>query len=425
MLPFPRVNLSPQIFMDDIARMAANRDSAQYANNLPETLIGNKSLQFNLEKSGFLVMGNKKARHELHAQIEESPLTLCEKTMKEVKVLKYLGDYLSFSLEDSVHQTVTKRAAVARMAIYEIRTVIEDTRADSLGALNLAFMFWEQSVLPMLTFNCESWLGIQRKSVKVLDDLFHTFCRIIFRVSASCPILSFYWQSCSLKMENLILEQKLNFARHLANVPEGEIGRTVIDIQIDQNIGLFRELKEHLTHLGIHNLQSVSKWQFRKTVKNYIFEKNKSELLSQIKGYKKLSYEELSRETFERKPYFFNLSLENARMRFRVASKLVPTVLMNFPSKYRRIGRPLTCPSCSRPSSTPTSSSLTRESAELNNSPDPLHSQTHILTDCMAVNDPSAECDPDDDTSLVVFFRKVVARHMEMEDQLFDQLNLG
>ena len=61
--------------------------------------------------------------------------------MKEVKVFKYLGDYLSFSLGGSVHQPVIKVAAVAKIAIYKITTIIEDTRADSIGAFNLASMF--------------------------------------------------------------------------------------------------------------------------------------------------------------------------------------------------------------------------------------------------------------------------------------------
>ena len=109
--------------MDDIARMAADRNSAQYANNLLEKLIGEKSLQFNLEKSSFLVMGNKKTRTKLNSQLRKFPLTLCDINMKKSKVIKYLGDYLSYSLEDSVHQTVMNRSALVRLAIYEIRTI--------------------------------------------------------------------------------------------------------------------------------------------------------------------------------------------------------------------------------------------------------------------------------------------------------------
>ena len=145
--------------------------------------------------------------------------------------------------------------------------------------------------------------------------------------------------------------------------------------------------------------------------------------MSQIQKYKKLNFEELSNETFERKQYFGKLSLENARMRFRAASKLVPTILMNFPSKYRRTGRPLTCPSCSRPRSTPDLSTAMRESGKHNQSTSPLHSQSHMLTDCIAMSDLRTDSDPHDDASLAIFFKKVVARHMEMEDDLLDQQN--
>ena len=55
--------------------------------------------------------------------------------MEETNSLKYLGDFISHDLEDSVHQTVLKRAGVVRKTIIDIRTVIEDVRAEKLGAM--------------------------------------------------------------------------------------------------------------------------------------------------------------------------------------------------------------------------------------------------------------------------------------------------
>ena len=48
--------------MDDILRVGESVASAQYANTLMEDLFEQKSLSFNLSKSKFIVMGNKKAR---------------------------------------------------------------------------------------------------------------------------------------------------------------------------------------------------------------------------------------------------------------------------------------------------------------------------------------------------------------------------
>ena len=113
-------------------------------------------------------------------------------------------------------------------------------------------------------------------------------------------------------------------------------------------------------------------------------------------------------------------------MRLRVKVKLVPTILGNFPSKYRRQGRTLACFSCSQgPSRTPGTgsgghiSTVTSSSSPHPpppNSP-PIHSQSHLLSgECAAVSDLLFECDKQDDKSLAVFFRKVVARNMEIDE---------
>ena len=88
--------------------MASTVFSAQYANHLLEQIKGRKGLEFNIEKCMYLIMGSKKARKTLKSKLERSPLTLCEENMKEVKVLRYLGDEISFNLEESVHQAVIK-----------------------------------------------------------------------------------------------------------------------------------------------------------------------------------------------------------------------------------------------------------------------------------------------------------------------------
>ena len=149
--------------------------------------------------------------------------------------------------------------------------------------------------------------------------------------------------------------------------------------------------------------------------------KNKSEVLESIKGSKKLNFEEISAEKYERKAYLSTLDLENGRMLFRVHSRLVPTIRKNYASLYRRKGKPLTCPSCTMSSSNPTLplNTTTTESSSSNPSPpQPVHSQSHLLTSCEAVRDIREECQPwEDDKSLAEFFRQVVARHLEMGEE--------
>ena len=71
-----------------------------------------------------MLIGNAKVKKGIRSQLEDNPLTLCGQPMTEVNLIKYLGDQLSFSLEDSVHQTVMKRIGTVKQSIFEIRAVI-------------------------------------------------------------------------------------------------------------------------------------------------------------------------------------------------------------------------------------------------------------------------------------------------------------
>ena len=387
-------------------RMAEDVTSAQYSNNLMEELFDQKLLSFNHSKSQFLVMGNRSARKKIRHQLEKNPLILCSEKMHETNALKYLGDYLSFDLEDSVFQTITKRVGIVKQTTLEIRSVIEDSRADNLGPISLAFDIWEQAIVPMLLLNSESWLKISKKSMKVLDNLFHEFCQKIFRVGSGCPKPSYYWESGTQKFSTQILHRKLVFVHHLANLSPQSLGRQVIDVQIEKKIGLFKEVEEHLTAMGVINLQELSKWQMKRKVKCYTNSLSRRELLDEIQRYKKLDYSELVKEPLKRKSYFSSLSLENARMRFRVASSFVQSVRTNFSRKYGRTS--LDCPACT----------VNREAERSNNreadQPEPIRdSQNHILS-CFSYSDLRGEqFDPKDDQMLAEFFRKVVQRRVE------------
>merc|ERR1711954_99848 len=148
--------------------------------------MGKAGLKLNLDKSAFTIMGPKKSRKKLQSIVDSDPLTLYNRPMKQVKVLKYLGENITTNLEESIHETVKRRAAVARHSIYEIRTVVEDIRAGAVGSLGLAIDLWSNGVLPMILYNSECFIGLSKRTVKLLDGLFHFFCQIVFKISISC-----------------------------------------------------------------------------------------------------------------------------------------------------------------------------------------------------------------------------------------------
>ena len=143
--------------------------------------------------------------------------------------------------------------------------------------------------------------------MKLFDDFFNYFFRKIFLISSGAPIPNFYWQTGFFTAGNVILQKKLLFCHHLSNLPEDSLRREVYDLQTRNHSlpSLFLEMKEHLASLGIDDLKTVPKTIWKKMVKGYIKNLNKNQLLDNIEKYKKLSHEEMSKEEFERKEYFY------------------------------------------------------------------------------------------------------------------------
>ena len=71
------VRLQPMSFVDDVARMAASRLAAQAGNNLMQTLAETKLLNYHLDKSSFMVVGESKVTDKMEEELKKNPLMLC------------------------------------------------------------------------------------------------------------------------------------------------------------------------------------------------------------------------------------------------------------------------------------------------------------------------------------------------------------
>ena len=166
--------------------------------------------------------------------------------------------------------------------------------------------------------------------------------------------------------------------------------------------------KEHIDAIGVESLPDVSKGIWKRKIKKYIYDKQRKELLEDMSKYKKLNVEKLSNEPFERKAFISELNLENARMKYKILSSIVPSVRTHFSRKYR--DKSLACPACSAKDSTDSSS-------RGSNRNEPSDTVEHILVACEEYNDiKDNDFDPMDDEMLTNFFIKVVNRRKEKGD---------
>ena len=129
----------------------------------------------------------------------------------------------------------------------------------------------------MLLSSSETWVSIPKKTLKILDDLYTFMYRVFFRCGTGTPKMNYYWQCAILRVPLIILQEKILFAWHQANLPPGTLGRDCFDLQLVQLPPhlLASEIEEHLQKLDFTNSRYLTKFQFKARVKRFIVHLNK------------------------------------------------------------------------------------------------------------------------------------------------------
>ena len=419
------VVIKPLLFQDDIFNAAKSVKEAQKANKKLEVLMESKLLNFHTTKSVFLVAGRKKVREKLQEEVITSPLMLCNTTMKQVEAEKYLGCWIASTTADSVSTTVKKRIGVATKAIFEARAVIEDSRANVIGGITLAFQIWEASVIPNLLFGSETWTKITRTTMKSLDDLAKKFLKVTLGLgNRGTQVASMFWATASMTMENRILQSKLIFMHHLATLPHGSLANEFYQIQsVNPYPSIVNECKEYLKNWNIENIEQYNKYRWKILIRKKIVEKNRLDLLSQMEGFKKIDYEQCKSEELKIKGYFKSMNVADARLAFKIENFVVPTVKLNFKSDKQFKAEGYLCSDCRvelNDSDISNNQPVTESRAEVRgtvNTPGKspmfrgfLDNQSHILNFCKSNVELRRGKNLDELSDQVTLFKEVVSR---------------
>ena len=121
--------------------------------------------------------------------------------------------------------TVKRRLPKALNAVSDIKSVVEDTRANAIGAIKVGLEIYELCVIPYMLYNSEVWNNIPKEAIKLLNEFQLKFLRIILKTPQTTPIPSLLWETGTLDMVNRINQRKLNFYHHVLNLHENSLAR--------------------------------------------------------------------------------------------------------------------------------------------------------------------------------------------------------
>ena len=170
-------------------------------------------------------------------------------------------------------------------AIADIKHIIEDVRAEKIGAVKTGLEIFNLSVIPFILYNSETWDEIPKDAMKSLDKIQMTFLRTLLKTPISTPKASLLWETGTLSMSALIVMRKLNFYYHIMNLHEDTLAKRFAIIQMRNKFpGLMKEIKEILRKyaLDVMEVEDFSKQSWKKMVKQRVSTVEKEDLYQRM-----------------------------------------------------------------------------------------------------------------------------------------------
>ena len=272
---------------------------------------------------------------------------------------------------------------------------MSDARADAIGGISIAIDVWELAVIPYLLNNAGTWMGMSKKAIEMLNQIQKVFLQRILQVkTAAIPLM--FWDLGQLLMSNRVLKKKLLLVHHLATLNKKSIGYQIYYQQKKDSLpGLIEEMKEDLLQfeMTLDGMETFTKKEWKKFTEKNVRKKNREDLLTMMKSFKKLEVEELEKEDDGIKPYMKSLSYRDAVLKFKMRARVIKTVKTHFKNDKNFTSELWSCLNCSS-----------------------LDTSFHILHQCPIYENLRKDMNIDNDEEVVDFFRKVIQRREEKED---------
>ena len=390
-----KVRLQGIRYQDDIFRASTNINDTQAGIAKLEAMAETKIINFNEKKSCLVVVGNRTTKELIEKELKSKPVMLYGKPMMQKSQEKYLGDELTGNTAESIEATIRKRKGNALQTISEISAIVSDARADAIGGISIAIDVWELAVIPYLLNNAGTWMGMSKKAIEMLNQIQKVFLQRILQVkTAAIPLM--FWDLGQLLMSNRVLKKKLLLVHHLATLNKKSIGYQIYYQQKKDSLpGLIEEMKEDLLQfeMTLDGMETFTKKEWKKFTEKNVRKKNREDLLTMMKSFKKLEVEELEKEDDGIKPYMKSLSYRDAVLKFKMRARVIKTVKTHFKNDKNFTSELWSCLNCSS-----------------------LDTSFHILHQCPIYENLRKDINIDNDEEVVDFFRKVIQRREEKED---------
>ena len=200
-----------------------------------------------------------------------------------------------------------------------------------LGNSTSAFKLYEATIIPALLHNCESWIGINNKHLKSLQDFQDKFIRKLLRLAKSTPKAIINWDIGLQPMKWRIAYKKLVFLQKILGKDPSNICKKAILEEVSNGIhGLAYECTQICRELELPDIMGT--FANKNRIKSSIFLKMNEKALEDMRNSNKVS--DRLTDNPQDNTYIHCLSLPQTRIWIRYRARAIAGVKANFKQSH-------------------------------------------------------------------------------------------
>ena len=386
------VTQQPYSFQDDAVAVVEDLEGLRSAVVKMDAVMKMMQVDQNKDKTGYILMGPKHMVKEVRERVKKNPVKCGDWEVKEMEKEKWLGDWFTNGLQESVMATIRDRAPKIRRASFEIVNIVKDYRAQRAGGFLTGLILWESCCIPSLIYNSGCWMAMTKKEEDALSECQDFFLRLLLGRGPGAAKVALRADSGTCSMPMRVKKEKVMLIKHIKELEPESLARLMYEEQINNNWpGLALETEEICKELCIENVNTTvkSKAEYSKDLQKAVRVidevRMKKEMGDEHTGMKKMKV--MRKSDCSLKDYMKTGTLYSARKTWEVRSYML-RVAGNYPGHKKYLATGWQCQACMQ---------QVRED------------QDHLVL-CSGYRDLLEGKDLESDEDLVDFFRKVMAR---------------
>ena len=248
------------ILQDDIMQMSTTANQARDGCQRIDEMLKEKQLSVNYSKTKYIILGKGYSRSKIVKDFKKTPMKMGETIIENSVSEDYLGDGIhEKGCEESITITINKRIRKLISKTEEIIQISNTTIMMGLKNSRIALNLFEAIIILALLHNSESWIGLGKKHIDVLQKFQDKFLRRIFHAPGSITRALLEYDTGMRPIEWRIKERKLNFVRQILLKDDSNIAKNAILQEMEVGInGLGHECNSICNEINIPEVMTTS-----------------------------------------------------------------------------------------------------------------------------------------------------------------------